>query len=418
MAKTATQQQRAPQPGQYFDVPGVGGGTQWTDARDSTVTLATVMSQTSQVPINGLIQLKQTDVVIDWEWSFSVAQAYTPGTSALTTGAYAPWNAIGPVKLPIQNQYNSIDVESGIDLYIFNLIRPWRNADSGNNNLFAGVQGDFSGSTALGYTTATLAQPNLIVPAQWSTATTAWQNRVRLPASITFDTYTDLAVTGEPVAPAHPAIVSPQYMAGSTRIITPSIILNPGSAATLDLAPVNIGAGTGTFTGTLTTTFRRKAVYTASPIVLPPVYAWQYRWKTTRFNLNGVSSKDIPMPLDSGQVLMTYVRMFDPSANGALGAPIQLSAVTRCSLQYGSGLMFFDGIPLEVQANYIEQHANIPPPGVLVWDLMLDERGNRSNKRALNTLTTSGILVHLEFSAPTSATAYAVLGVESLVYVA
>lgn len=410
--------QAAPAPGQYFDVPGVGGGTQWTDQRDSTVTLATTMSQTSQVPINGLIQLKQTDVVIDWEWSFSVVQAYTAGSSALTTSVYAPWNQIGPVRLPIQNQYNSVDVESGIDLYIFNLIRPWRNMANGNNNLYAAVQGSLSGSTALGYEATGNAQANLIVPAQWTTATTAWQNKLRLPASITFDKYTDLAITGEPMTNAHPAIVSPQYMAGSTRIITPSITLNPGSAATTDLAAVNIGAGTGTFTGTFTTTFRRKAVYTANPAVLPPVYAWQYRWKTTRFNLNGVSTINIPMPLDSGQVLMAYVRMFDPSAASGLGGPIQLSAVSRCSLQYGSGLASFDGLPLEAQANYIEQHANVPPPGVIVWDLMMDEHGWRTNSRALNTLTTSGILVHLEFTAPTSSTAYLVLGVESLVYVA
>lgn len=414
--KMANQQQ--PVPGQYFDVPGIGGGTQWTDSRDSTVGLAAALSQTNQVVIAGILPLKQTDVVVDWDWSFTVVQVYTAGTSTLTTSPYAPWNQIGPVKLPVQNQYNSIDVESGIDLYIFNLIRPWRNQDSGTNNLYAAPFGFNAGGTAQGFEAVGNAGANPIVPAQWTTASVAWQNILRLPASITFDQYTDLAITGEPVSASHPAIVSPQYMAGSTRIITPNITMFPGSAATVDNAAVNIGAGTGTFAGSITTTFRRKALYMANPAVLPPVYAWQYRWKTSRFNFNGVSQANFPLPLDSGQILMTYLRMFDPAANGALGAPIQLSALTRLSLQYGSGLFTFDGVPSECYANFLQQHGTLLPPGCIAIDLMLDERGNRSNKRALNTLTTSGIIWHVELSAPTSSTAYMVVGVESLVYVA
>lgn len=410
--------QKSPLPGQYFDIPGIQGGTQWTDQFDSTVTLATVMSQTNQVNVNGMTPLQQTDVVCDWEWDFSVTQTYTAGTSTLTTSPYAPWNQIGAVKLPIQGQYNSVDLTSGIDLYIFNMIRPWRNSPLQNANLFAAPLGDFAGSTALGYTQAALAQPNLIVPAQWSTATTAWQNKLRLPASITFDSYVELALTGEPQTSPHPAIVSPQYMAGGTRVITPQLQLNPGSAATLDNAAVNIGAGTGTFAGAWTTSIRRKAVYMGNPAVLPPVYAWQYRWHTTPFSMNGTTKPTFPVPLDAGQILMVYVRMFDPSANGGLGAPIATSALTNCQLQYGSGLLAFNDGPIENQMRFLEQHGFLLPPGVICWDLMIDERGLRTNKRALNTLTTTGIVVKLTFAAATSATAYAVLGVESLVYVA
>jgi hypothetical protein len=411
---------QAPAPGQFFDVPGIGGGTQWTDQYESTISLATTLSQANQVPVNGIVQFKQTDVVVDWQIEIAVAQTYTAGTSTLTTSPYAPWNAIGAVKLPIQNQYNSVDVENGIDLYIFNLIRPWRQTFMGANQ-YASPDGFFAGGTAQGYEATGNAQPNLIVPAQWTTATTAWQQILRIPASITFDTYYDLAVTGEPTgAPPHSAIVSPQYMAGSTRVITPSIMMNAGSATTVDLAPVNIGSGSGTFTGASTLSFRRKAIYSADPALLPPVYGWQYRWRTQRFQLNGVSVRDLQVPLDTGQLLMLYIRMFDPSANGGLGAPIAFNnaTISRVQLQYGSGLFAFDGTPLELQADYMEKHHNLLPPGVFCFDLMQDERGVRTNKRALNTLTTSGILVHLVFAAATSATAYAVMGTESLVYVA
>lgn len=409
-----------PAPGQFFDVPGVGGGTQWTDQYETTVTLATTLQTAAQVPVNGIIPFKQTDVVVDWQLEVAVSQTYTAGTSTLTTSPYAPWNQIGAVKLPIQNQYNSVDVESGIDLYIFNLIRPWRQTFMGAN-VYANPDGSPAGGTATGYEATGNAQPNLIVPAQWTTATTAYNILLRLPASITLDTYYDLAVTGEPTgAPPHAAIVSPQYMAGSTRVITPQVQFFAGSAGTVDLAPVNIGAGTGTFSGTATTSFRRKAIYAADPALLPPVYGWQYRWRTTRFNLNGVSQKDMQVPLDTGQLLMVYIRMFDPSANSGLGAPIAFnnSTITRVQLQYGSGLFAFDGTPLELQADFVEKHHTLLPPGVFCFDLCQDERGNRTNKRALNTLTTSGILIHLTFAAATSATAYAVMGTESLVYVA
>lgn len=410
--------QKAPAPGQYFDVPGIGGGTQWTDQLESTQSLATTILQGTQNPINGILQFKQTDVVIDWVLELQVAQTYTTGTSVTTPSPYAPWNSLGSIRLPIQNQYNSVDLESGIDLYIFNMLRPWRKTFTGAN-MYASSDGFFVGSTATGFMAAANAQPNLIAPAIWtSVGAQTWQTLLRLPASMTFDFYYDLAVTGEPIAPPHSAIVSPQYMAGSTRVITPQVTLNPGSAATLDVGMANIGAGTGTFTGTATTTFRRKAIYSGNPALMPPVYGWQYRWRTTRFQLNGVSRRDLQVPLDTGQLLAIYIRMFDPSAAAGLGAPIQLSAMTRIQLQYGSGLYAFDGTPLEIQADFLEKHGFLLPPGVFCYDLCQDERGDRTNKRALNTLTTSGILMHMEFTAATSATAYAVMGTESLVYVA
>lgn len=416
--------QRAPLPGEYYDVPGVGGGTQYTDQRESTVSLATVMSQTSQVPVNGVLNFKQTDVVMDWVWSLSIAQAFAAGGGALTNSPYAPWNMIGPVRLPIQNQYNSVDVESGIDLYIFNLLRPWR-ATGWRHVQYANPTGFPAGSTALGYEFAANAQANLIVPAQWTNALGVWQTLLRLPASITFDIYYDLAVTGEPMAPPHKAVVSPQFMAGSTRVITPLITMNPGFAATADLAPVTTAGGAPTFAGTLTSTFRRKAIYSADPALLPPVYAWQYRWRTTRFGLNGVSTKDIPVPQDTGQLLAVYVRMFDPAAGGGLGAPININVVSRISLQYGSGLFWLDAQTFGagpnaaalVQREWLTKHNSMLPAGVLAFDLGLDERGQMTNARALNTLTTAGILVHIEFTGAQSVSAYAVLGTESLVYV-
>lgn len=419
-----TQTQQAPMPGQFFDVPGIGGGTQWTDQDENTTNLVTTLVSGAQAQAQGIVQMKQTDVVVDWQMFLSIAGTYTTGTSALTASDWAPWNWIQATKLLIQNQYSSVDVESGIDLYIFNLIRPWRQTFA-RANVLANPAGSPLGGTATGFEKTTLSQVNQTnnTPAgQWTTATTAFGSALRLPASCTFDVYYDLTVDGQlnPQMPGpHRAIVSPQYMAGATRIIAPQITYAAGNSATLDVGPVNIGAGTGTFTlGAATLGFRRKAIYSSRPEVLPYAYAWQYRWQTRRFGLSGVSKATLQVPQDAGQVLCLYVRMFDPAANGGLGAPINITALTNIQFQYGSALFAFNGTIQQLQVDFMEKHGALLPNGVFCLDLMLDECGYRSNKRALNTLTTAGIVIAVTFTGAQSASAYAVMGIESLVYVA
>lgn len=421
--------QSAPLPGQYFDLPGVpGGSTQWTHQDDSTVNLSTTINAAAQIPITGILPYKQVDVVADWFLCVNVSQVYTVGSSTFTTSAYAPANAIGPVKQLIQNQYASVDVESGIDLYIFSLLRPFNLPElvSGVNN-YANPAGDPVAGTATGYPTTALAQVNQINSAAFSTATTNYNVMYRLAAGQWFDKYYDLTIDGTPTTAGHPALVSPQYMAGTTRVITPVISLNQGGtgAPTTDTAPVSISAGSGTFTGTALTRIRRRAIYAGNPAVSPPVYAWQYRQKTQRYSLSGQSRVDLLLPLDTGQLTAVYVRMFDPAAGGGLGAPININVVSRISLQYGSGLFWLDAQTFGagpnaaalVQREWLTKHNSMLPAGVLAFDLGLDERGQMTNARALNTLTTAGILVHIEFTGAQSVSSYAVLGTESLVYV-
>lgn len=426
-AEMRTAAPQAPTPGSLFDVPGAPGGeTQWTDDYEPTQALAVTLSATAQVQALGIQPFKQTDVVCDWLMELGMAQVYTAGTGqTFTASTYAPFNAIGPVKLQIQNQYSSVDVENGIDLYIFNLIRPERYGTSHGANLNANPAGFPIGSTALGYPAAANAQANDEWAAQWTTATTAYNMLLRIPAGQWFDIYYDRAITGEPVSPPHAALVSPQFMAGTTRVITPSVKFNQGLGSVVDGSPVFTTALTptsdsaSTFTGTATMSFRRHAVYAGNPAILPPVYAWQYRWRTDRFTIAGQASSTIQFPLDLGQVLCSYVRMFDPSANSGIGAAIAFTntVITNIQLQYGSGLLRFNGTPLELQNRWLKTHRFLLPPGVFAFDFALDERGLLSNKRVLNTLTTAGILWKITFASAQSSTAYAVLGSETLVFV-
>lgn len=422
----------APAPGSLFDVPGVpGGSTQWSEQYESTFGLSTTLSPSVQVQVNGIQIFKQVDVVLDWIWECELSSlSFTAGTGqTLTNSAYAPANFVGPVQLLIQNQYASVDVESGIDLYIFNLIRPLTKSNR-YAAMYANVQGDRIGdsSTGQGYLAAALAQPLLINTALWTRASTAEAMLFRLPASMYFDEYFDLAVTGEPIVGPLETYVSPQYMAGTTRVITPTVKMNPLLGATTDIAPVQTTALTpttdtaSTATGTLASTFRRRSIYAGNPATLPPVYAWQYRWKTTRFGISGLAIADLLVPLDTGQLMSIYIRLFDPLASSGVGAPISLGVIKRANLQYGSGLLYFDdqnpsGGIYETQRKFIDQHGVVLPAGVFAYDLALDEHDNISNRRCLNTLTTAGIEVHVEFTSAQSAAAYAVMGCESLVYV-
>lgn len=419
--------QTAPRPGQLFDVPGVGGGsTQWFDEYEDTLTLAFTPSPSSQKPVLGIGKMRQTDVVLEWTAEVKVAQSITTGTGqTVTPSPYAPWNSVGPLKVLIQNQYSSIDVENGIDAYIFALCRPYRRTAL-RSVVGANPAGSPAGGAVAGYPSVTNAQANLDWPRQWKyTEADTFTLVYPLGPGVWFDSYWDLQVGGTPASPPHAAFVSPQYMAGTTRVITAAITANQVlSSATNAVAPVHttVKTTTGdtatTTTNTWTLALRRHGVYAGNPLVNPVVYPWQYRRKTDRLGtIAGQSRAVLELPLDSGQVMASYLRLYNPSAATGVGAPIPITTVTNVEFQYGSGLLRFKGTPAELQRRWVAQHGTLPPPGVLALDFAMNERGQITNHRLPNTLTTAGLLWKLTFSGAQSSTAYAVLGTESLVYV-
>lgn len=238
-----------------------------------------------------------------------------------------------------------------------------------------------------------------------------------IPASIFFDRYYDLTKDGGIISQGMQMLVSPQYMAGTTRFIQPTLAINPLLAANTDSGPwVVNSAGPTVSSPSMTLGFRRVGAYSANnPAVLPLVFNWQYVREASQFSLSGRQRADIPIG-NYGQILSVFCRLFDPSAASG-GQPIALSNVTKCQLQFGSALLRFDDTPRSMQRRFYKQHRFLPPEGVMIWDLALDYWGRVTNALALNTLTTAGILVHLEFSSALSTTAYAVVGVEGLFYV-
>lgn len=428
MSDTATQAQ----PGDLFDIPGVPGQSQFFDQYEDTQGVSVTVNSGSQQPVTGIADFRRTDVVTAWQLIFRfTSQTFTAGAQqTFTNSAYAPYNMVGPINLQIQNQYSSVKVESGIDLYILNLIRPYQQ-NPGYFNVINGANpaGSPLANGGQGYLNASTPQTSLVAPNAWSRSISgnAFDLLLDLPAGVWLQEYYALSIDGNYLGAVPDVFVSPQYMAGTQRLIKPSITMNQligstDTAPTFSTTSANSGATASTASITAALTIRRKGVYGSSNTrVLPPVQPWQYSFTTQRFTFSGLTvTSNLKLPDNSGQVLSTYLRMFDPSAaNG--GAPIQLSAISTnvnsVQLLYGSGLTWFSGVAEEWQMRWLQRRGFLLPQGVLCEDFATDDQGTISNKRALNTYTTAGIQWVLNMTSTTSSTAYITMGVESLVYV-
>lgn len=402
---TAPVAQKASPPGSMFGLPAL---TLYTEQFDNNNGAVQALSQTNQVQAISLGQFTQTDVVFWWEMELSITNTVVNGTSVVTTSPYFPFSFIGESRLRIQNMYDSWHPLSGIDAVIWQVMRPMRGISDISNLGAAPISP---------WQAAALPQANQDTASGYTSASATILYTLEIPVSVFFDVYFDLAKDGTIISPPHRAIVSPQYMAGSARVVQPALGFNPGSSATIDQGPYNIGAGTGTFAGQVGFAFKRVGIYgNNNPSTMPTVYNWQYMREAKQFGASGRAQLDILVPT-YGQILSLFVRMFDPSAAAGLGAPININTVTKCQIKFGSGLFRFDDTPRSAQRRFMKQHDVFLPQGVLAWDLGLDNYSRISNAAALNTLTTASVLVHLEWTAALSATAYVVLGVEALTYV-
>jgi hypothetical protein len=247
------------------------------------------------------------------------------------------------------------------------------------------------------------------------------------PGGLYLDEYWNLAPDGTILPNAQGraapmrAFVSPQYMAGGDRIITPKFSFAPLSAANLDQGPFAPSAAltTSVSTGSVNTSVRRVGVYaTQNPAAMPPVFNWQYSRLSQQYPVGAVTQLNLPVNIEYGQVLSCWARFFDPGAS-AQGAYMASTNITTCGLFYGSNLpRFQDDVPM-MQKRFISQHGFLPPQGTAVWDLAATKQNDAiTNSRAINTLTNANVKMNFTFAAAPSAQCYAVVGVELLVPVA
>jgi hypothetical protein len=216
-----------------------------------------------------------------------------------------------------------------------------------------------------------------------------------IPGSVFIDEYWDMDMDGTLLSNiAVPATVSPQYMAGAARQVTPKVQLASGSVSDLSTGPYNL-TGNATITFTASFSMRRVGLYsTENPATDPPVYSWQYQRISKSYG--ATVSTPLKIKLDEyAQILSLFFRLWDPTLNGGVGGSIAITNIAKMELQYGGSLLRFSDTPKTMQRRFYQQHGLLLPAGVLAWDLALDpdQSGKVTNAYALNTLVSASCTV-------------------------
>ena len=400
------------QPGIKYGVPGI---TQRFEQYDTTQAAVTVLSAAGAVPWNNVNPLQKTDVVHWWELVVAWTNTYVLGTEVLALSMYAPYSLLQNFSLQMQGQYKPLDVVNGFDAALFQLVRPMRGSAQMANQPLLGANSLLSTVFA----NAAIPQANLVALPNMTAASsgTPIPFILEIPGCIWLDQYWDLAEDGTVMAAPVSAYVSPQYMGGGERIVTPRTQFAPVSTSYDQGAMGITTAGTVTsFNSQTSIDIRRVGVYASTdPEEMPPVFNWQYQRRARQVPIGAQSKIDIPLT-DYGQILMIFVRLFDPTI--LPGVAFNIANVSKCQVLYGSNLPRFDDVPETAQKRFLDQHGFLPPVGTVIWDMAItDTGGYLTNAKALNTLTNANCKVHLEFSVVGGAAFYASVGLESLVFV-
>jgi hypothetical protein len=393
--------------GAYFGLPNV---TRPFEQRDNNDNLVTSLSNSISIDQQWSAPFKTTDIVEGWTVDFQIAQSSLSATG-ISKSPYFPYVYLGEVGLNLQNQFDSLRYHDGADALYYQMIRP---RGRSQNVLYQNPESN-------GYST----QTNLMTATNYDNASANVYFTLDLPAGLWFDKFyllnSDGSLMTDPdtkqlLNPVR-TFVSYQFMSGNQRFIQPKIKYNPVFGV-LDTSPFNGTSPTGSATATIRT--RRRGYYQPqgqldSPITFPWQYVREYKFVT----LGAITERNLPISF-SGQILSCGLKFWDPAGNSGKGAPIDVaSVVTQCDFVSGSGLPVAEDTPRSNQKRLMDQSRVLLPQGMLAWDFAKwDMTGDISNQFAINGLNTSGVEARLKFNPALSTSAYVVIMVEGLKYLA
>lgn len=404
-------------PGQLFGMPGV---TRWTEQQENNYGLSSVESSggatgsTNILPPQGIIPFYQTDVAFGWNVQLNIVQANNAGAGGtINVSEQAPYNFFNNLKLTVNKLYNPVDLYSSYELALYNSYRQMLGPDlNAAAALWTAPTAFPAGTTSNPFTAGyTFVGTPKVVP-------------MEIPASLWLDEYFDLDMNGNVQGLAHRMPISPLYMSGEARIVTPSWQYASVLAPNTDLGPT-VKSGTFTTQPTVSDTFTfnvvRRGIYSSNNLAtMPPVYNWRLSLTSRIYSPINFSKVKIPIRValnpGGGQLLSLMVRLYDPTLNTNIGGPVPLSNVSGLIMTYGSGVVKYQDTVTDMKKRVMDQHLLILPEGVILYDMALDDTLKLTNARALNLYLTD-VFLEIDFSSVPSSSAYAVIFAETFTYV-
>ncbi len=418
MAKAPTQQ--APMPGQYFRVPKLGARPRFLrEGGNGEVGFARQTGASVQAKTQKFDQL---DIIRGYLMMLKLNQTYTAGGGkTLHTSPWFPFNMIDSLSVQFESSYKTFNLPG----WLAAIMQQYRPAFSNRagmgmlTNVYTNAQGaDDQTPNDEGWS-----QPTLLTGADMDSGTASITVPIEIPTSMEFDLYWELDLAGNPQAVMPRCVVSPQYMAATTRNVIPRLVLAQGFTVE-DLLNGAVSIASGDTTSTFVddgseADFYRDCWFPAPVYSTPPVHPWQYSRDFIEYPTSGQTT--IPIPLDAdtagqGQILSVVAMTWDPDGASGYGAPVPLSSYEKMELIYSSKLTIMEDTPETNQARWLANHGTLLPAGCYGWDLALTEDGKLTNENALNTLVEAGCQVRETFnsgSAP-SATSTTFIGIEIL----
>lgn len=430
----AGQQQRQMAPGQAFRVPGMSTRSRILPEGGNRNVL-TALTIDGQTPMP-TVKFDQADIIKGYLAVVNFTGTYTPGEGdTIVPSVFAPANLLAAIKLQYEATYAPINL-SGIMAMVMQNYRPVFSADDSSVGLL--TQSTVT-QTAFGTFGPTSGFPhntgggnNLLTPITGFgsegelSGTYSFPLYIELPVSICFDLYWPINKDGSLAngAPLPRRIVSPQYMAATTRNNVPELTVgSPFTESTTNWERLALTSGTGAFSaGSTLLNMYRWGWFPGNRVATPPIDPWQYARVEMQWPTNGTSPVTIPLDsqeADQGQIMSLVGYVYDPALNDGAGGIVPLSSIANVALLYSSDVYVRNQTPAVNQYEWATLHGAILPDGTFGWDLALSPDGKLTNEELLNTYIQSGVQVRIDFNSgdQPSSSAQVYLGIESLKYV-
>lgn len=412
---------QAPPPGAYARVPGIGARPRRVIETGPCQPLTAItLQQSAQVTAPFLkFQTLDIDRAFLLELDMSVTFTQSSNTIAATQGA--PGTLVNLLQVNFESAYATLRLPG----FLAQAMQQYRSVFAPKNPGSAGLQAGFApypvasqyGNGGGGAPSAWLpANPLKTTPGLTYNVTgtaNVFTEYFEVPVSMVFDLYYELNAQGKPIGRPIPRCnVSPQFMAATTRNVTPAVtfnqllVTNPGTPGlALPTAAAVQSTSAGSASGTATATWWRDAwVPTTSRVTEPAARMWQYSRDYIAYNPSGAQIPVVPIDdtvPGQGQILSMIVCTWDPALNSFAGGFTPYTAYQYIELLYGSNVQIFQDTPASNQYNWLMQHDSVLPVNMMGWDLALTEDGKLTNERALNTLVQAGTQVRVTYNTGT-----------------